>query len=275
MMALTIGLNPILVESGPLSITWHGVLMVLAVVSGILIPAWLARSRGLAKEGVYAIALWAMPWGLVGARLFHVLDDLGYYAANPWQMLAFWEGGFSLYGGLLGGAGAGVAYAWLKKLPVRAYADLSVPGLLAGQIVGRIGDIINGAAYGSPTSLPWALVYTHPNAAATTHLGIPGQPTPVYEILWGLAVLALAWRAWGKLRQDGMLFLVYLAAYSLGRFVITFWRQDRVLLWGLQQAHIVALLVIAMSLPLLYYLHTRAPRAQAGLDPRLAGGRVS
>ncbi len=259
MPIVTIGLNPVLLEIGPLPVTWHGLLTVLAVALGIAITAALAPRRGLSRQMVCSIAWWAVPGGMAGARLLHVLDDLAYYSADPWQIAAFWEGGFSLFGALLGGTIAASAYAGLKKLPVASYADLAVPGLLVGQIVGRIGDVISGAAYGSPTSLPWALRYTHPGAATTTRLEVPGHPAALYEALWDLAVLALIWRAWRRPRRDGSLFLLYAFAYSAGRFAITFWRQDRVLFLGLQQAHIVAILVMAMSVFALYHLN-RAKR---------------
>jgi phosphatidylglycerol:prolipoprotein diacylglycerol transferase len=128
--------------------------------------------------------------------------------------------------------------------------------------VGRIGCIINGDAYGTPTSLPWAFVYTHPDAYAP--VWVPGHPSPVYEIIWDLLVFAVLWRLRGRLKPDGSLFLLYLSIYSFGRFFIEFTRgvtPAQINVGVLHEAHLIALLVMAICLPLLIY---RMRRLKAG-----------
>lgn len=247
---ITIGLDPNLPTLGPLTPTWHGLFTLLAVVAGIAVALILARRAELPEEQVYATALWGIPGGIIGARLVHVIDQWPYYAANPAAILGL--SGTSLYGALLGGALAGALYARVKGFPVGRMADVAAPAMLVAQIIGRIGCLINGDAYGSPTSLPWGIVYTHPNAAAP--LGVAGHPAPAYEILWDLIVLGVLWRLRGKAGKPGALFFLYLVLYSAGRFFITFWRENTVVAMGLQQAHIIALLIMAVGLPALLYL---------------------
>ncbi len=125
---------------------------------------------------------------------------------------------------------------------------------------GRVGCIINGDAYGGTTSLPWAFIYVNPNALIPANLfGLPTHPYPVYEMIWdGLALLAIL-RLRHYFKKDGLMFLSYLSLYSLGRFVLTFVRQERVWFWGLQEAQVIALLAFAASLGIMVYLLSKRP----------------
>ncbi len=100
---IEIGIDPILVALGHFSISWHGLFIVVAIVVGIWISVHLAGKAGLSVDTMYSLALWAVPGGIIGARLVHVIDYWGYYSANPGAILAFWEGGLALWGGILGG----------------------------------------------------------------------------------------------------------------------------------------------------------------------------
>ncbi len=254
---IRIAIDPTIFYLGPLAVGWHGLFTALAVVLAVLLTARLAKRAGISDDDVYATAIWAVPGGIVGARLFHVIDKIDYYIDNPLSVFALTEGGLSLYGALLGGTVVGVAYAWHKRLPIARLADHTAPGMLVAQIVGRIGCVINGDAYGSPTTLPWGLVYTNEGAFVPRDWildGVASHPAPVYEILWDLFVLALVWRLLGRLRPDGTTFVLYLMIYSVGRFFISFVRMDPVIAWGLQQAQIVSLLVLGIGALILIYL---------------------
>ena len=264
--SIEIGMDPDLVSIGSYDLSWHGLFVVLAVIVGVGWPAYWAKRAGISRDMVYSVALWAVPGGIVGSRLVHVLDDVDFYINNPGQVFDFWEGGVSIYGAILGGIITAFIYTQLRGLPFNRLADLTAPGLLLAQAVGRIGCTINGDAYGTPTSLPWGLAYTHPGAFAEP--GVAGHPAPVYEILWDLVIFAVVWRVRGRLKPEGTLLLFYLALYSFGRFFISFVREEPERLGLLHQAHLIALLVMAITIPLLIY---RASREKARLQALATG----
>jgi len=257
---IEIGIDPTILNLGPLAVGWHGLFTALAVILAVLLTAWLAKRGGIREDDVYSTALWAVPGGIVGARLIHVIDKIDYYIANPLDIFALQQGGLSIFGALLGGTLVGVAYARYRGLPVARLADLAAPGMLVAQMVGRIGCTINGDAHGSPTTLPWGLIYTHDGAFLPRDWildRVATHPTPVYEILWDLLVLAVIWRLRGRMKPDGALLVLYLMIYSFGRFFISFLRMDPVVALGLQQAQLISILVLVIGVPFLIYLYRR------------------
>ncbi|MBI4302193.1 MAG: prolipoprotein diacylglyceryl transferase [Chloroflexi bacterium] len=257
MLAIGIGIDPIIGSFGAFSLRWYGLFVALAVLTGILVAVRLGRRVGLPEDMIYGVALWGVPGGIVGSRLFHVIDKWEYYSSHPAQIFSLQAGGEAIFGAIIGGAITGAIYAKVKGLPVGRIADVAAPGIILAQIVGRFGCIINGDAYGAPTSLPWAFIYNHPNALAP--LGVATQPYPVYEQLWDLVVFAILWRLWGWRRPPGALFFVYLSVYSFGRFFLTFLRQEEKFLFGLQEAHVVSLVVLAIGVFSLLYLLRQQP----------------
>jgi phosphatidylglycerol:prolipoprotein diacylglycerol transferase len=245
-----IGIDPTIAEFGSFSIGWHGVLMFLGIVVGVVLTLRLAKKAGIAEDTIITGAILAVVLGLIGARLVHVIDSWEIYSKDLVKILAFHEGGLAWYGGLIGGIVAVVIYARVKKFSLGRFADAAAPGVILGLSIGRIGCTINGDAAGTPTSLPWGLVYTHPDAP----LWVSTHPAPVYEILWNLAVVgALLWLR-GKIRPDGSIFLVMLTAYSFGRFIISWSRDEAAVLGPLHQSHIISLVLFVVGVGLLVYL---------------------
>ena len=260
-----IGIDPNIFTVGSFTMSWHGLLTGLAVLAAVILVARLAKEKGFTTEIVYSTALWGVVGGIIGARLFHVIDKWStIYQYHPIQALYFWEGGLSLYGALVGGFVFGITYAAIRKMPLGKVADLAAPGMILAQAIGRIGCLINGDAYGTPTSLPWGVIYTNPNAAASTVLGPPARhPVPAYEIIYDLIILALVLRLRKRLKNDWMLFLIYASAYALGRFGLDFLRGDETAIAGpLHQAQVISLAVMAIAVPLLIWL-ARRPAPQA------------
>lgn len=180
----------------------------------------------------------------------HVIDYWSYYSANPGAILAFWEGGLAIWGGILGGTITGIIFARISGFSIARYADIGALGLILAQAIGRIGDVINGEHISTATDLPWGVVYTHPNSLS---YGLPPtHPAVAYELLMDLFIFGIPWKLRGRIRPDGSLFLLYLTLYSIGRFFLSFLRLDSYTVFlGLNQAQWLSLIVLAAALPLL------------------------
>jgi phosphatidylglycerol:prolipoprotein diacylglycerol transferase len=136
-------------------------------------------------------------------------------------------------------------------------ADVAAVGLPLGQAIGRVGCLINGCNYGIPTTLPWGVIWTNPGAMAPIN-DVARHPAQAYEALLSLAVFGLVWLLRKRFKTDGLLFLVYVVAYSLGRFPISLVREDTIALFGLRQAQVVGLALTLLALPVAYYLTRRS-----------------
>ncbi len=253
---INIGLDPILLTLGPFSLSWHGLFMVVGIAVGVGLPAYLVTKARLSVDTLYSIALWAVPGGIIGARLVHVVDYWSYYSANPGTILAFWAGGLALWGGILGGTLTGVIFAGIKRdFPFGRYADMIAPGIILAQAIGRIGDIINGEHISTATELPWGVVYTHPNSPG---YGLPPvHPAVGYELLMDLFIFGILWKLRGRIQPDGSLFLLYLTFYSVGRFFVSFLRLDsNTVFLSLNQPQWISLLVLVVAVPLMVFKKT-------------------
>ena len=248
MNGITINIDPVIIQVGGFALRWYS----LTFTGGIALAIWLtlreAKRKGLDTDKVTTVALWAVVGGLVGARLFHVVDRWDYYLSNPLEIVMVNHGGLAIWGGLITGGLAATLAARKERLPALKLADATVIGLIAGQMVGRVGCIINGDAYGGPTDMPWGFVYINPGAMIPEALkGIPTHPYPVYEVMWDLGLLGLLLFLRKREMPVGILFLLYVAGYAIGRFTLTFVRQEALWFWGLQEAQVVSLVAFALA----------------------------
>ncbi|SDD10323.1 prolipoprotein diacylglyceryl transferase [Geodermatophilus telluris] len=224
-------------ELGPFPIRAYA----LCIIAGIVAACWIAERRWVARGGrpgeVLDIAVWAVPFGILGGRLYHVITTPQPYFGedgDPLRAFAIWEGGLGIWGAIaLGGVGAWIACR-RRGIPLPAFGDAIAPGLLVAQAVGRLGNWFNNELYGGPTDLPWALrVYEWDGREAV--LGADGQPvvlgtfhpTFLYELLWNLAAAAVVVWADRRFRlSHGRAFALYVALYCAGRFWIELLRID-------------------------------------------------
>lgn len=277
--------GPILVEIGPLTIRWYGLLIASAVLIGVSLSQYLAKRRHINPDLLGDLAIWLVVGAIPAARLYYVLFEWQSYAQNPGRIIAIWEGGIAIHGAILGGIVAALIFARIKKISFWQLADLVAPSLILGQAIGRWGNFFNSEAFGGPTDLPWKL-YIPPERRP------PGlvefeyfHPTFLYESLWDLAVFALLltlfFRSLHGLRlKVGTLFLVYLIAYSLGRFWIEGLRTDSLMLGPLRIAQVVSLVGIGLGLAGLawLYIYRRnlpdvAPPVRQDIEERLETSR--
>ncbi|MBI2847587.1 MAG: prolipoprotein diacylglyceryl transferase [Chloroflexi bacterium] len=261
MNGIVINIDPVIFHFGGFELRWYSLAIIVGIVVATLLAVREAKRKGIEADQIYSLALWVVVGGVVGARLFHVIDQWSYYASNPAQILQFQRGGLAIWGAVAGGMIATVVFSKMKSLSLGRLVDAMTPGLLTAQIIGRFGCIVNGDAYGGLTNLPWAFIYIHPGALIPERLfGQPTHPYPLYEIIWNGLALLLIWRLRGVFKQDGLLFLSYLPVYALGRFLLTFVREENITLWGMQQAQVVALLILIISIAVLVY-RLRRPAA--------------
>ena len=249
LLAIVVNIDPNIFTIGSFTLSWHGFFSAIGVIVGVTLGVRTAVLGGASEDGSYNLALFGVAGGIIGARLFHVIDNWAYYAQNPGQILLVNEGGIAIYGAIVGGVLTGFVYALLTHLKVSAVADGGALGLILGQAIGRIGDVINGEHHGLPLDAPWAVIYTNPNT-----LGEPGIPVHLavgYELVWDLLVfglLLLLRRRWAGL---GAMFWLYVVLYSVGRFWISFYRVDTIEAFGLRQAQIVAVVGVVLGVAML------------------------
>jgi phosphatidylglycerol:prolipoprotein diacylglycerol transferase len=272
---MVINIDPNLIVVGPFVLSWHGLFSAVGLGAGIWIAVRLLQGTVVPEDDVMTTAFWCTIGGLVGARLFHVIDQWPYYAQRPLQILMLNEGGIAIYGAIIGGAIGGALYARVRRLPLGLLADAGGVGLILGQAIGRIGDVINGEHHGThlPDGHPLGVVYTHPNT-----LGEPGVPNHLavgYELAADLAIYGLLLGLWGRLPRTGMLFWLYLLLYSVARFFISYFRQDAMVAFGLTQAQLVAIGCAAVAVWFLVYLLTRAAREPQSPLPSAASAATA
>ncbi len=288
--AISIGIGPNLFDMGGLVLAWHGLLTFVAVALAVFLVAWWGSREGLSADAIYSVAVWAIIGGVIGARLVYIIDVWDFYQNNLVKILYVWQGGIAIYGAVLGGFAGGALFiiirnsAWFLALWGRYFrflgqatraplptvgrlADIAAPAMLLAQAIGRVGDIINGEHCAGATSLPWGVIYTHPDSPGITLCGGGvTHPAVAYELLMDLAILGLLWPLRRRLRPDGMFFALYLGTYSLGRFFLSFLRSEfKEYFLGLNEAQIIALIVMAVTIPLVVYkarlVQATTPRA--------------
>ena len=251
---ITIDIDPVAF----LNVRWYGIFIALAITVVVL---WTIREvrRGakLSYDTIFTAALVGIPSGIIFSKLVHVVDRWDYYSQNPGLIIG--GAGLTAYGAILGAALGIWIYSKVSKFQFGYLADVVAPGIILAQAVGRIGCTINGCCYGIVTSLPWGIVYTHPNSLAP--LGVATHPATVYEIIWNLIVFGVLLKLRGRFRPDGSLFLIYLSLYSLWRLSTDFLRAGTPFLFGLHQAQVIAIIVLAITVSLLAY-RTRWVRAE-------------
>ncbi|HEY9349160.1 MAG TPA: prolipoprotein diacylglyceryl transferase [Acidothermales bacterium] len=205
-----------------------------AIILGVIAAIWIAERRWVARGGrpgtAGDIALWAVPFGLIGGRLYHVLTDWQLYfgdGRDPWRALQIWQGGLGVWGAIsLGAVGAwiGCRRAGIRLPP---FADAAAPGIAVAQAIGRFGNWFNQELYGRPTDLPWGLRIDEDHRLPGYEDIATYHPTFLYEALWCLGLAALI--VWADRRFQlghGRAFALYVAGYTAGRGWIEYLRID-------------------------------------------------
>ncbi|MER7973918.1 MULTISPECIES: prolipoprotein diacylglyceryl transferase [unclassified Streptomyces] len=246
------------------------------IIIGVFVAVWLGNKRWVARGGrtgtVADIAVWAVPFGLVGGRLYHVITDYELYFSEgrDWvDAFKVWEGGLGIWGAIaLGAVGAWIGCR-RRGIPLPAYADAIAPGIVLAQAIGRWGNWFNQELYGKETTLPWAL---HITSSADGR--VPGyyQPTFLYESLWCVGVAFLVMWADRRFKLGhGRVFALYVAAYCVGRAWIEYMRVDDAHhILGLRLNDWTALIVFLLAVAYIVVSAKKRPGREEIVEPGAA-----
>ncbi|MFL2644314.1 MAG: prolipoprotein diacylglyceryl transferase [Dehalococcoidia bacterium] len=287
LIVINLPFNPYIIDLGALALSWHGFFTAVGLMSALYLVVRWSKTRSdilhragqselnLTADTVLQVAPWAILSGIIGARLFHVIDFWSaIYTYDPVSVFYIWKGGIAIYGAVLGGFVGGFLYLKLRnsvqllnfigyipllkkpnviKLPKPGVlADLVAAPMILGMAIGRIGDVINGEHFATYTDLPWGIIYTHPLSPG---FGRPAShPAVFYELLWDLAIFGLLLWLKDKIKPNGMIFVLFILLYSFGRFFIMFLREDYYMnILGFNQAQVVALILVLITLPIVCF----------------------
>ena len=243
-------------------IYFYGVLIALGFLLGILYCARRSKDFGIRQDDFYDMIILLIPLSILCARIYYVLFRLEEFAGRPLlSYFAVWEGGIAIYGGIIGGILAIFLTCRRKKVPFLAMLDLTVFGVLIGQIIGRWGNFMNREAFGAQTEIFCRMGLTDPSGH-TVYV----HPTFLYESLWNLVLFLglVLWVKKGRRKYDGQMSLLYFFWYGLGRAWIEGLRTDSLYIGhtGIRVSQALSLALVAVSLILLLILRRREHPAE-------------
>ncbi|MGI9623502.1 MAG: prolipoprotein diacylglyceryl transferase [Acidimicrobiales bacterium] len=215
------------IEIGPLTFRAYGVMIALGVLAAVWLAGKRFAQRGWSSDHATGLAMWAVPAGIIGARIYHVITDWRTFEGRWGEAFKIWEGGLGILGGVIAGSIAGIYYFRKHNVPLGVGFDIVAPSLPLAQAIGRWGNWFNQELYGRPTDLPWGLEIDVDERPAEYINDETFHPTFLYESIWNLVLVGILLKvdSTRRLRPWGLFFL-YLAGYSVGRLWIEAIRID-------------------------------------------------
>jgi len=277
---------PVLLRIGPLTVYSYGLMMALGFIAGDYVLTRECRRRGISADYANALVLWGAIAGIVGSRIYAVLDDLPAYIADP-KAIIFSGAGFVFYGGLM----AGIFSTWVVsrryRIPFARTTDLCVAPLVLGQAFGRMGCQLSGDGdWGLPSSAPWAMAYPkaivgwdehtvlklgpHDSLVSGFFPGVRVLPTPVFESAIYLAIFVVLLMALRRSHRDGNITSLYLILAGLERFVVEFWRINPRVWWGLSEAQLISAGMILVGAAIWLLMQVREGQEPAAQSREVA-----
>ena len=230
--------DPIAFTIFGIDIRWYGILIAFGMMTAVLISCKRAPRHGITDDDVLDIALWMLPIGVIGARLYYVLFNLDYYKTLS-SVLDIRSGGLAIHGGLIFGGLTVYAVCRHKGIRTLNVLDLFIPSVALAQAIGRWGNFFNGEAHGGPTDLPWGILVD----------GVKVHPTFLYESIWCVILfIALSYYDRHIRTANGQTFSLYLIFYSLERFFVEALRTDSLMIGPFKQAQVISLCAMAAGI---------------------------
>ena len=259
------------IRLGFLFLSYYGVLLMLGVVAGASLADRQAKNKRLDTEFLWDSLFWIVIWGIIGARVWHILTpspslvaqgvDTAYYLTHPLDAVAVWRGGLGIPGAVIGGVTSFYAQARRKGENFSEWLDVVAPALPLGQAIGRWGNFVNQELYGAPSDLPWAITIAPENRLPEFMDQATYHPIFLYEGLWNLmSVVVLLWIAnrFEKWLKAGDLFLIYLISYPIIRILLDFLRLDASEVGGFNANQSFMVLVLIGAVATLFIRHRDA-----------------
>jgi phosphatidylglycerol:prolipoprotein diacylglycerol transferase len=255
MNSVTHPLNPIALHLGGIEVHWYGVIIGCGIAIGLFLAMREAQRRGMNKDIIADLLIWAIPIAIICARIYYVSFEWPYYSQHPNEIIKIWNGGIAIHGGLIGAVITAVIFSRIKKVSFWKLADITAPSIILAQGIGRWGNFMNQEAHGGEVSRQF-LEHLHLPNFIINQMDINGHyyhPTFLYESVWDIAgfIILVLLRNKANLRR-GEIFLSYLIWYSIGRFFIEGMRTDSLMLTSyLRIAQVVSIVLIIVGIILI------------------------
>lgn len=244
-------------------IHWYAIIIATGMIIAAAIAFFEFKKRGFSTDDLADFVLFAIPLGILGARLYYVIFEWEYYSVHTEDIIAIWKGGMAIYGGVIAGSIVAVVFTKIKKIPFLWFADVATIGLFIAQSIGRWGNFVNAEAFGSLTELPWGMIVDGEHVK-NAPFG-PCHPTFLYESLWNMAGFLISYLIiYRLLKTDGLSFAFYLLWYGTGRFFIEGLRTDSLYLIKdvIRVSQVVAAVSVIVGIAALFYIINRKNKAK-------------
>lgn len=231
-----------------IDVMWYGIFIAIGMMLAVGIAVKESKRVGLKEEDIMDLALFLIPLGVLGARIYYVIFSWDQYSGNLMDIFNIRGGGLAIHGGIIAGILTGFVFSRIKKIDFFKLADTVVLGVPLAQSIGRWGNFVNQEAHGGPTDLPWGIM-------------IDGQkvhPTFLYESIWDLLIFLFIFLRRKKKKYEGSIIVEYITLYSLGRFFIEGFRTDSLMLGPIRMAQFVSLLGVVVGVVLHIILSKRS-----------------
>ena len=243
----TFVLEPVAFHIGRKPVYWYGIIIAAGFFLALLYAFSEAKRTGFSQDDLSNAVLIGTPAAIVCARLYYVIFNFKDYKDNLSEIIAVWNGGIAIYGGLIGACLAGYIYCRIRKISFLQLVDTVCGGFFIGQFIGRWGNFVNSEAYGVKTSLPWKMGVMEGGELIYVH------PTFLYESLWNFIGFLILLKLRKNKKYDGRLFYFYILWYGLGRIWIEGLRTDSLYIGAFRVSQLVAAICIIVGGGMLIY----------------------
>lgn len=254
-MNTLLAIDPVAFSFGTFKVRWYGILIATGIILAFLLVQKEMVKQKMHPDFLTDMLIWAVPISIISARIYYVIFSWDFYKDHPGDIIKIWEGGIAIHGALIGAIITAVIFTKKRGVSFWKVADITAPGLLVGQIIGRWGNFMNQEAHGGPVSQSFLENNIIPEWIMNqmTIDGITYHPTFLYESMWNLVGLAIILLLRRVNLKRGEIFFFYIIWYSVGRFFIEGMRTDSLYGGGLRAAQVVSILGVLIALGIFIY----------------------